>query len=154
MVTGPSHGTLALNADGSFTYKPAKGFFGIDTFTYKAFDGKCYSDPATVTIRVAKCPWNLRNELYTATCGVEKVVAASEGILANDPEAVSVVNPEGIKIDPKYGTIKVEEDGSFAYNASKNINSGTYVQFKYTATNGLCEAMYQGIAKIQVKCAC
>ena len=39
-VTGPAHGTLSLNPDGSFTYMPAAGFFGSDGFTYKANDGR------------------------------------------------------------------------------------------------------------------
>ena len=80
LVTGPSHGTLTLNPDGSFTYKPATGFIGTDTFTYKAFDGECYSEPATVTILVAKCPWFIKNELYSARCGVKLEVPASQGI--------------------------------------------------------------------------
>ena len=49
LVTGPAHGALTLNADGSFTYTPAAGFFGTDSFTYQAFDGQAYSDLATVT---------------------------------------------------------------------------------------------------------
>ena len=36
LVTGPAHGTLTLNPDGSFTYTPAAGFSGSDSFTYQA----------------------------------------------------------------------------------------------------------------------
>ena len=39
LVTGVSHGTLTLNANGSFTYTPNAGYSGPDTFTYKANDG-------------------------------------------------------------------------------------------------------------------
>ena len=39
VVTRPTHGTLALNADGSFTYTPALNYNGTDSFTYKANDG-------------------------------------------------------------------------------------------------------------------
>src|SRR5207253_5915759 len=35
-VTAPAHGTLTAGADrGSFTYTPAPGFGGFDTFTYQ-----------------------------------------------------------------------------------------------------------------------
>jgi VCBS repeat-containing protein len=51
LVSPPSRGTLILNADGSFIYTPDANFFGDDTFTYRANDGKP-SSPATVTIHV------------------------------------------------------------------------------------------------------
>jgi VCBS repeat-containing protein len=51
--SGPSHGTLALNADGSFTYTPAANFNGSDSFTYRASDGRLESNLATVTLTVS-----------------------------------------------------------------------------------------------------
>jgi len=56
LVTSAMHGTLALNADGSFSYTPAAGFSGADSFTYKANDGKDDSAVATVTITIAATP--------------------------------------------------------------------------------------------------
>lgn len=50
-VEQPAHGKLDLNSDGSFRYTPAKGFSGIDTFTYKARSDRD-SNVATVTIAV------------------------------------------------------------------------------------------------------
>ena len=47
------HGTLTLNADGSFEYTPDPCFAGTDTFTYHATDGSDDSNVATVTITVA-----------------------------------------------------------------------------------------------------
>lgn len=54
-LTAPAHGTLALNPDGSFTYKPKKSFKGTDTFTYYANDDRdAASEAATVTIKVRR----------------------------------------------------------------------------------------------------
>ena len=39
LVADPAHGTLTLNADGSFTYTPTANYNGPDTFTYRATDG-------------------------------------------------------------------------------------------------------------------
>ena len=54
--TQPSHGTLTLNQDGSFTYIPDSGFFGVDTFVYELHSAITlfgeFSDTATVTIKV------------------------------------------------------------------------------------------------------
>ena len=55
IVSHPSGGTLTLNTDGSFTYVPNAGFFGMDTFVYQLnatlLQGE-FSDTATVTITV------------------------------------------------------------------------------------------------------
>ncbi len=49
LVTGPTNGTLVLNADGSFTYTPNANYNGTDSFTYTASDGTL-TDQATVNI--------------------------------------------------------------------------------------------------------
>jgi len=48
-----SNGTLALAADGSFTYTANAAFTGTDTFTYLADDANLQSAAATVTITVS-----------------------------------------------------------------------------------------------------
>jgi uncharacterized repeat protein (TIGR01451 family) len=53
LVSGPAHGTLVLQSDGSFTYDAAAGFRGDDTFVYRSDDGQGGSDEATVTITVS-----------------------------------------------------------------------------------------------------
>ncbi|MEX2447971.1 MAG: Ig-like domain-containing protein [Solirubrobacterales bacterium] len=52
LVSGPSNGTLELNADGSLAYEPETGFSGEDSFAYEASDGALVSNTATVTIAV------------------------------------------------------------------------------------------------------
>jgi protocatechuate 3,4-dioxygenase beta subunit len=50
LVRPPYGGDVALAADGSFTYTPAHGWAGTDSFTYTAGDGAWTSLPATVTV--------------------------------------------------------------------------------------------------------
>jgi hypothetical protein len=52
VVSTPSHGTVTLNADGSFTYVPASNFVGTDSFTYQDANQGKVSNVATVTIQV------------------------------------------------------------------------------------------------------
>ena len=72
LVTGPSHGSLTLNANGSFSYTPAADFAGSDSFSYRASDGTVSSSPATVTITVT--PVNDAPRVVVApggTCGLD-----------------------------------------------------------------------------------
>ncbi len=52
VTSGPSHGTLTVRADGSFTYLADDGFSGADGFTYLITDGVSTTDPLTETITV------------------------------------------------------------------------------------------------------
>ncbi len=54
LMTPTQHGTVVLQADGSFTYTPVPGFSGTDTFTYALISMARggYADTATVTITV------------------------------------------------------------------------------------------------------
>ncbi|NBY02936.1 MAG: tandem-95 repeat protein, partial [Planctomycetes bacterium] len=52
LVSGPSHGSLIFNSDGSFSYTPAANYNGSDSFTYKANDGSVNSNTATVNITI------------------------------------------------------------------------------------------------------
>ena len=54
--TAPTHGTLALKTDGSFTYTPEAGYSSGDRFTYKVYDGKAYSSESTVNIVFGSIP--------------------------------------------------------------------------------------------------
>jgi hypothetical protein len=59
LVTGPAHdSSFTLNPDGSFSYTPAPGFSGQDTFTYQSVNGVSngHSTPTTVTITVVAAP--------------------------------------------------------------------------------------------------
>src|SRR5690606_24938280 len=50
LVTGPAHGTLILNADGSFTYTPSLNYSGNDSFTFTAHDGQVTGNTATAAL--------------------------------------------------------------------------------------------------------
>lgn len=55
-VTGtsvPTHGSAALQVDGTVTYTPTAGWAGADTFTYTISDGRGLQDTATVTVTTA-----------------------------------------------------------------------------------------------------
>jgi surface protein len=56
-VDAPAHGALTLEDNGTFSYTPAPGYFGEDTFTYKITDDDGESDVVSVTITVRGRPF-------------------------------------------------------------------------------------------------
>src|SRR5262245_18620704 len=74
LASGPNHGSLTLNANGSFTYTPAANFNGSDSFTYNANDGTFDSTAATVTITVGAV-----NDAPSFTKGSDTAVVEDSG---------------------------------------------------------------------------
>ena len=56
LVSGPSHGTLALAGDGSFEYRSFDDFSGADSFIYRVVDGYLESSVARVSVTVTAPP--------------------------------------------------------------------------------------------------
>lgn len=87
-VGDPAHGTLTLNANGSFTYTPAAGYSGPDSFTYKANDGTAESNVATVSITVVSANigllgyWKFDEGTGTTAADSSGSVPANNGTLA------------------------------------------------------------------------
>ena len=52
LVSTSKKGALTLNDDGSFSYTPAKDYFGTDTFYFKAYDGQLYSNNSYYAINI------------------------------------------------------------------------------------------------------
>src|SRR5262249_27133552 len=70
--SGPSHGTLTLNADGSFVYTPDAGYAGSDSFTYTASDGLATSASATVSLTVTDTAPVATADSYSVQAGLTR----------------------------------------------------------------------------------
>lgn len=92
LVSGPAHGTLSFNADGSFVYAPDENYNGSDSFAYRASDGAL--DSAVATARLTINAVNdaplaaLSASPVTATEGEEVTFDASG---SSDPDAGDVL---------------------------------------------------------------
>ena len=74
VATTPAHGTLTLNANGSFSYAPAANYFGSDSFTYRANDGRQDSLPATVALTVLS-PTDIFAQVKAILVGIDPALA-------------------------------------------------------------------------------
>lgn len=87
LVSGPEHGALSLNPDGSITYTPEPDFDGPDQFTYQVSDGDAHSNVVTTTLDVGganDAPVAV-DESYTKTEDTPLTVAIP-GVLGNDTD--------------------------------------------------------------------
>ena len=91
LVSGPTNGSLTLNANGSFSYAPNANYFGSDNFTYQANDGLANSTAATVSLTINALPPVATNDSFNTSFNTPLNVAAS-GVLGNDtdPQALAL----------------------------------------------------------------
>ena len=136
--SGPAHGTLTFNADGSFTYTPTGNYNGPDSFTYKAGDGTANSNVATVSINVTAvndAPTAANDSYAVAEDGTLTVVPAT-GVLANDNDVDSTGLTAAVVVGsgPAHGTLTFNANGSFTYTPTGNYNGPD--SFTYRASDG------------------
>ena len=124
-----SHGTLTLNANGSFTYTHNGDTSASDSFTYRANDGGLNSVPATVTLSINQPP------AADNACVTTPINTPISGALnATDPEGQAVtfaVGAQGGK-----GTVNIDINGNYSYTPN-NPNLRGMDKFTYEATDSL-----------------
>jgi VCBS repeat-containing protein len=115
MVTSPLHGTLTLNADGSFTYVHNGSETTTDAFTYQVSDGINLSNLATVSLTIT--PTNDAPVIAAIPAqSVEQGRTLTVNVSATDPDDSNVSPesnvltfslqpnaPSGASIDPATG---------------------------------------------------
>jgi hypothetical protein len=138
-----AHGTVTLNANGSFNYTPLAGYCGPDTFTYQASDGVRNSNQATVTITVNTPPVAVGDEFDVMEGNTLPIGAP--GVLANDTDdnndpltVVSIIGLAngslGQPVATAHGSVTLNTNGSFSYIPEPGY-FGTD-EFSYQASDG------------------
>jgi large repetitive protein len=149
LVSGAANGTLALAADGSFTYTPTPGFTGLDTFSYIANDGQASSNVATVTISIGALntpPTGADNTLTMSEDGTLVLASADFGFgdAADSPANAFL----GVRIAtlPSAGTLSLYgsaisagdiiqvdaiDNGGLTFTPAANANGAGYASFTF-----------------------
>src|SRR5690606_4719777 len=145
------NGTLACNADGSFSYTPNAGFDGTDSFTYYANDGTTNSlNPATVTITVnpVSTPPVAVDDDYSTDAGVTLNVLPADGVLDNDTDVDGDTLTAVLDDDVDNGTLLFDPNGAFSY--IPDIGFFGTDSFTYFANDGTSNSLVAATVTITV----
>jgi hypothetical protein len=151
-VTGPAHGTLTLNSDGSFTYVPADGYTGEDSFTYEDNDGNTDSNVATVTIHIEPEVFDTAyNDSYSTIENQKLEVDASEGVLANDTDSAGLTLEAERVTGPAHGTLKLNPDGSFSYEPDGGFLGTDTFTYRDNDGNSAANEGHSNVATVTIE---
>jgi VCBS repeat-containing protein len=132
LVEDVIHGDLTFNSDGSFMYVPEADYYGIDSFTYRVYDGMDFSPTVTVTLTIntVNDPSVGVNDDYETDEDTLLAVNVQNGVLANDYDAESDPLEAILVSGPSHGVLTLYSNGSFDYAPTANYvgtDSFTYV---------------------------
>ena len=150
IFSNPFHGTVSMNADGSFTYVPEEDFFGVDSFTYTVTDDTGTSSPeAKVTLNVASVndlP-KVTGRSFSMNEDDQLVVNVESGLSVDSSDAEGEVLSYAVSSEPSDGSLTINPDGSFEY--VPNLNFEGTDSFTYVALDGE-DSSIPGEVKVEI----
>lgn len=152
VTSGPTHGTLALAANGSFTYTPATDYNGADSFTFTvAASAGGLSGTAVVSITVTAVndePQIIAPPTYTTSGGTNLTLPAPGLLLtASDVDSNATLAAVAGTFDTENGgVVVITSDGGFTYEPNADFAGSDH--FNYTITDTL--ASTTGVATVTV----
>jgi VCBS repeat-containing protein len=136
--TQGAHGSVSMNADGTYIYIPVNGFSGIDVFEYTAEDG--YGQRASTTVTITVVPVLGVNTGIVVSGETLRGSSVLANAIGTDLQVVSYTQPQ-------HGTVVVNADGTYVY-----VSNYGYVgtdSFTYTAVDASGQSVV-GIVTITV----
>ncbi len=139
LASGPVHGSLVFNPDGSFSYTPDANFFGTDSFSYEAGDGARDSNIATVSISinpVGHAPVARDDTADAVEDGAEiaiDVLANDTDVDSGDTKTVIALGTQGTT-----GVVTIDAGGTGVHyavgGAFQNLRAGEMATDRFTYT--------------------
>lgn len=150
IVAQPEHGTLAGTAP-ELTYTPDLNYVGDDEFTFIVNDGLSDSNEGTITITMTPVndPSEAEDDAYETPEDTELVVAAEDGVMANDSDPDDDPLVVSLVTDVAYGTLDLNADGSFTYMPDADFNGeDSFVYELYSLADGTTDPFYSDQATV------
>jgi hypothetical protein len=130
-----------MHSDGTYVYTPDHGFFGSDSFAFRASDGELTTDATTVTVTVDPVAPIAQDDTISGaedSGPIHGQAHASE--INSDPLTYALVGAAGEAeqtVKTAHGTVTMHADGSYSYTPDHGYFGAD--SFTYTAsdaTNG------------------
>ncbi len=136
LSTDVSQGSVTLNPDGTFTYRPAPDFVGTDSLVYQVCDNldASFCSVATVYFVVSEAgAISAENNTYT----LDRNTTYDDDLAANvnDPSGQGVVFTTTPVSGPENGTITLNTDGTFTYTPNENFFGRDSVRYEVCVQN-------------------
>ena len=121
---GPSHGTITVNTDGTFSYTPEDNFNGTDSFTYQVSDGQSGVSTATVTVTVNSVNDTAVISGDTAGTTVDDDTAVSGTLSVSDVDGSDTFVPQtDVAGDNGYGSFSIDAAGNWTFTPNASADS-------------------------------
>jgi VCBS repeat-containing protein len=116
----PTHGSVAVNPDGSYVYTPAPNYNGKDSFTVTVGDGK--GGTAIITIDVGITPVEDPTNISGTDLGIvqEDGVLIAEGKLNVSDKDAGQSEMQPAFIQNEFGTFAIDKDGKWSFTLDNN----------------------------------
>ncbi len=131
-LTQPAHGTVVMNADGSFAYTPAANYFGPDSFNYRVTDGNGGAATALVSLTI--------NSVNDLPVGNNQSVSVAEDSSVNitltgsDVETLPASLVYNVATGPTHGTLSGTAP-NLTYTPAANFFGSDSFTFTVTDAN-------------------
>ena len=130
-VTQPANGTLAWNADGSFTYTPDAGYVGSDSFTYKLSDATRKRLGIRPDQRLEQHSLGAPQLFFGAPWQLHQRQRSQRDDTEWDGDTMQ---PELVGSGVQHGTLSFNSNGSFTYTPNSDYSGSD--SFSYRVYDG------------------
>ncbi|MEO0312265.1 MAG: hypothetical protein RIQ89_1922, partial [Bacteroidota bacterium] len=126
-ISGPAHGSIIVNSNGTYTYTPTANYNGLDTVIVSVCDqgtplpALCINDTIFITVTPVNDPPVVDNETITTP---EDTPIGGDLTDAGDSdpiEGTTLVIDTVLVVSPSNGTISINSDGSYIYTPDSNF---------------------------------
>ncbi|KRF20541.1 hypothetical protein ASG90_18315 [Nocardioides sp. Soil797] len=138
LKVAPVHGTMVLNANGTFNYTPNPDFTGVDTFIYLLDDGtgRPYDEHPTATVTITVSASNAPPVAVDDHVTGDEDIPMTGNVLTNESDPDGDALTASLVLAPVNGTIVLNADGSFTYTPNANFHGPDSVTYSITDGHG------------------